>query len=91
MHVVFHCGASLNMDSRLDDAVRTNVRGTADVLDIIKEADNLQAFVLVSTAYSNCQQSRIEERFYEPPVDPQLLIAITEGLKSDVLNAISTR
>ncbi|KAH1028246.1 hypothetical protein HUJ05_001621 [Dendroctonus ponderosae] len=54
INIVFHCGASLNMDSKLMDAVMTNVNGTAEILEIMKGAKCLQAFILVSTAYSNC-------------------------------------
>ncbi|XP_018571845.1 fatty acyl-CoA reductase wat-like [Anoplophora glabripennis] len=89
INVVFHCGASLNMDSKLADAVTTNVKGTAEILEIMKEVKNLHAFVLVSTAYSNCYERRIEERFYEPPIDPDLLIRMTEDLNEHILASIS--
>ncbi|KAJ8915207.1 hypothetical protein NQ315_015430 [Exocentrus adspersus] len=90
VNVVFHCGASLNMESKLHDAVRTNVKGTSELLDIMKDARNLHAFVLVSTAYSNCQHRFIEEKFYEAPIDPELLIKMTDQLKPHVLDSISS-
>lgn len=77
------------MDSKLGDAVTTNVRGTAEMLELMGEVRNLEAFVLVSTAYSNCYEKRIEEKFYEPPINPDLLIRITEDLKPNVLTSIS--
>lgn len=77
------------MDSKLGDAVITNVRGTSEILDLIKDNRNLEAFVLVSTAYSNCHERCIEEKFYEPPIQPELLIRMTEELRPDMLNDIT--
>lgn len=77
------------MDSELGDAVFTNVRGTSEILDLIKDIRNLEAFVLVSTAYSNCPERSIEEKFYETPIEPELLIRMTEELRPDTLKAIS--
>ncbi|KAJ8978200.1 hypothetical protein NQ317_013146 [Molorchus minor] len=91
VNIVFHCGASLNMDAKLGDAVITNVRGTSEILEIMKRAKNLHVFVLISTAYSNCYEKYIEEKFYEAPIDPELLIKITEQLKPNIFNRISPR
>ncbi|KAJ8961661.1 hypothetical protein NQ318_021259, partial [Aromia moschata] len=44
----------------------------------------------VSTAYSNCYEKYIEEKFYETPIDPELLIKITEELKPNILNSVSS-
>lgn len=77
------------MDSKLMDAVMTNVNGTAEMLEIMKGAKFLQAFILVSTAYSNCLNSVIEEEFYEPPIDPKLLIRIAEKMQPELLHDIS--
>ncbi|XP_066152625.1 fatty acyl-CoA reductase wat-like [Euwallacea fornicatus] len=89
VNIVFHCGASLNMDANLADAVSTNVNGTAEILEIIKGAQSLEAFILVSTAYSNCLNEIIEEVFYDPPIDPNLLLRITKEMKAEHLNNIS--
>ncbi|KAJ8965265.1 hypothetical protein NQ314_004249, partial [Rhamnusium bicolor] len=53
-------------------------------------SEEFKAFVLVSTAYSNCYEKYIEEKFYEPPIDPILLIKMTEELKPNILNNISS-
>lgn len=78
------------MDLKLVDAVMTNVNGTAEILEIMKRAQSLEAFILVSTAYSNCLNRVIEEMFYEPPIDPKLLIRIAEGMRTELLNNISS-
>ncbi|XP_030750973.1 fatty acyl-CoA reductase 1-like [Sitophilus oryzae] len=90
INVVFHCGASLNMDAKLADAVMTNVNGTAEILNLMKGSRTLRAFVLVSTAYSNCMNEIIEEKFYEPPIDPKLLIMMANNMKAELLNDISS-
>ncbi|ENN82788.1 hypothetical protein YQE_00844, partial [Dendroctonus ponderosae] len=77
------------MDSKLMDAVMTNVNGTAEILEIMKGAKCLQAFILVSTGYSNCLNRVIEEQFYEPPIDPKLLIRITKEMRPELLHNIS--
>ncbi|CAG9765389.1 unnamed protein product [Ceutorhynchus assimilis] len=89
VNIVFHCGASLNMDSNLVEAVMTNINGTAAILDLMKGAESMDAFVLVSTAYSNCLNNVVDEIFYEPPIDPKLLIRIVEDMKPDLLNIMS--
>nr|CAH7750883.1 unnamed protein product [Callosobruchus chinensis] len=78
------------MDAKLHDAVITNVRGTAEMIKIAKGMQDLQAFLLVSTAYSNCKEKIIEERFYESPMDAELLISMAEQLDGDFLNKLST-
>lgn len=78
------------MDSKLGDAVLTNIRGTSELLDVLKDAKNLESFVLVSTAYSNCSQSCIEEKFYESPINPELLIKMVEELKPEIFSDISS-
>ncbi|XP_060523552.1 fatty acyl-CoA reductase wat-like [Cylas formicarius] len=89
INIVFHCGASLNMNASLADAVMTNVNGTAELLEVMKGATSLKAFVQVSTAYSNCLHKTIEEKLYEPPIDPELLIKIAKEMKPELLNSIS--
>lgn len=87
--MVFHCGASLNMDSKLEEAVMTNVHGTAEILDVMQSSQIIEAFILVSTAYSNCHNQVIEEKFYDPPINPRLLIKIVQEMHSELLNNIS--
>ncbi|CAH1127195.1 unnamed protein product [Ceutorhynchus assimilis] len=77
------------MDSNLVEAVMTNINGTAAILDLMKGAESMDAFVLVSTAYSNCLNNVVDEIFYEPPIDPKLLIRIVEDMKPDLLNIMS--
>lgn len=78
------------MDSRLRDAVITNVRGTSELIQILKKTKHLESLVLVSTAYSNCCHKIIEEKLYDSPVEPDLLVNMAEDLKPEIFNEIST-
>ncbi|XP_028128534.1 fatty acyl-CoA reductase wat-like [Diabrotica virgifera virgifera] len=89
INIVFHCGATLNMDLKLQEAVITNVRGTMELLELIKESEQIQAFVQVSTAFSNCYEKTIEEKFYETPIKPELLIQMSEEMNPEMFNSIS--
>lgn len=87
---MFHCGASLNMDSRLRETVITNVRGTTELIQLMRQAKHIESLIIVSTAYSHCCQKIIEEKFYESPVDPELLVKMAEDLKPEMFNEISS-
>ncbi|KAF7282344.1 fatty acyl-CoA reductase wat-like [Rhynchophorus ferrugineus] len=91
INVVFHCGASLNMDNALADAVMTNVNGTAELLTVLKGSRELKALVLVSTAYSNCNNAVINETFYDPPIDHKLLINMAQNMDPTLLKSITPR
>lgn len=39
---------------------------------------SLQAFVHVSTAYSNPDKHEVEEKVYDPPIEPEKLIALVK-------------
>ena len=56
VHVVINCAGSVDFNSRLDSAIRTNVLGTLRMLDLCKKIKNLQNFVHVSTCYVNCDK-----------------------------------
>lgn len=48
-----------------------------------------QSFVHVSTAYANCPQSVIEEKFYDPPMDSDKLIALMECVEDKLAEDIT--
>ena len=39
---------------------------------------SIKAFVHVSTAFSNPDKHEVEEKVYDPPMDPEKLIALTK-------------
>lgn len=50
----------------------------------------LQAFVHVSTAYSNCaDREEISEKFYTPPITSENLLKATDMLPDEILDRIT--
>jgi hypothetical protein len=45
--------------------------------------------VHVSTAYSHCNLSDIDEVFYEPAITADRIISVVQSLDEDTLNAIT--
>ncbi|XP_011307905.1 putative fatty acyl-CoA reductase CG5065 [Fopius arisanus] len=66
--VVFHCAAILQFDLSLEDALSINVFGTRRLLLLCYRMTKIEAFVHVSTLYSTCNQSKIEECIPSIPV-----------------------
>ncbi|XP_055611247.1 fatty acyl-CoA reductase wat-like [Uranotaenia lowii] len=83
-NVFIHAAADVRFDESLKEAVETNVRGTHEILKIAEHTKNIKSFVYVSTAFSQCNRERIEEKFYPPVVDPFLLIKMVEQKELDV-------
>lgn len=48
-----------------------------------------QSFVHVSTAYANCPQRVIEEKFYDSPMDSDKLIALMECVEDKLAEDIT--
>ncbi|CAG4999539.1 unnamed protein product [Parnassius apollo] len=67
--VVIHSAASTIFDNSLKEALETNYEGTRNVLSLCKRLKNIQAFVHISTAYTNVDKSIIEEVVYPPPAN----------------------
>uniref|UniRef100_A0A8D9FFJ1 Fatty acyl-CoA reductase n=2 Tax=Cacopsylla melanoneura TaxID=428564 RepID=A0A8D9FFJ1_9HEMI len=86
---VFHAAAAVRFDTSLRVAVITNVRATVDLLNMARAMPHLKAFVFVSTAYSNCDNEHIEEKFYEPPIPWLTLTLMAETLSETMLTKIT--
>lgn len=69
VEIIIHGAATVRFDEDLPVAIAINIRGSKHMLDIAMQAKNLQSFVHVSTAYSNCTRLEIDEVFYKPPMD----------------------
>ncbi|XP_012528500.1 fatty acyl-CoA reductase wat isoform X2 [Monomorium pharaonis] len=87
--IVFHVAATVRFDEKLKLAVPINVRSTRDVVNLCKEITNLKSFIHVSTAYANCPQNVIEEKFYDPPMDSDKLIALMECVEDKLAEDIT--
>ncbi|CAK1600641.1 unnamed protein product [Parnassius mnemosyne] len=65
--VVFHLAATIKFSEPLKTAVNVNLEGTREVLRVFKRFNHLEAFVYVSTTFSNADKEVIEEIKYPPP------------------------
>lgn len=75
---MFHVAATVRFDEKLKLALSINVIGTKEVISLCREIKELKAFVHVSTAYANCNQLYIDEKFYDPPISGDGLIKLGE-------------
>jgi fatty acyl-CoA reductase len=102
---VIHAAANVKFDQTLKEASH-NVRATRDVLELAKQMPNLKVssktlqlfmkyyfkvFVHVSTAFSNCVHSHIEERFYTPPMKSETFLGLVDDLDDNTLQAITPK
>uniref|UniRef100_A0A336LMX7 Fatty acyl-CoA reductase n=1 Tax=Culicoides sonorensis TaxID=179676 RepID=A0A336LMX7_CULSO len=66
VNIVIHSAALVKFNAPLSTAININVKGTHHVIKLCKEMKQLQACIYVSTAFSNCNQTEIHEKFYKP-------------------------
>lgn len=71
VNIVFHMAANVRFDQSLDQAMTMITKGTLEVLDFCCMMNNLEAVVHVSTAYSQCDETVLEERVYTAPYNPR--------------------
>jgi alcohol-forming fatty acyl-CoA reductase len=89
VNFVFHCAASVKFDEPLKNAIKMNTISTRNMLDLAEKFDNFEAFVHVSTAFSNTNQKAIYEKIYEPIYDYKTAIALTEMDANDKLDELN--
>lgn len=79
VELVIHCAADVRFNRSLFELVKVNLCGTLDLLKLSTLMTKLRLFTYISTCYSNCIIDTVEERFYDPPIDPNVLIKLTES------------
>lgn len=72
--IVVHSAANVSFVADVFEAIETNVYGTYELLELCKRMQHLTAFLYVSTAFSQLNHNESVEQFYEPIIDPMLLI-----------------
>ncbi|KAF6209171.1 hypothetical protein GE061_014916 [Apolygus lucorum] len=80
VQIVFNLGASLRLDADLKDHVSANLMGTKRVLELAQNMKNLESFVHVSTVFCQCEPPVVEEKIFQPRVNPHAVIDLTEWL-----------
>ncbi|XP_034296280.1 fatty acyl-CoA reductase 1-like [Pantherophis guttatus] len=89
VNVIFHCAATVRFDEPLKDALLLNVMGTQELLRLAHQMKNLEALIHVSTAYSNCNRSHIEEVFYPVPIEPKKLLELVTWMDESLIEMIT--
>ncbi|KAL0858668.1 hypothetical protein ABMA27_011160 [Loxostege sticticalis] len=65
--VVFNCAATVRFDEALRPAAEQNVLSVVQLLELCDRLPGIQAFVQVSTGYSNAERTSVAERVYPLP------------------------
>ncbi|KAL7300983.1 hypothetical protein TKK_0006260 [Trichogramma kaykai] len=84
--IVFNGAATVRFDEDLKKAVCINVRGTREIFKLAAKMPHLKAVVHVSTAYSNCLQSKIAEKLYASPMTGDELIEYVHAADENKIN-----
>lgn len=58
-------------------------------MDLCKQMKQIQGFVYISTAYSNCNKPEIDEIFYKPKISALDMLHLLETMDEDLLNGIT--
>ncbi len=96
VNVIINCAASVDFNSRLDEAIKINVYGTLKMFYLAKESKNIENFVHVSTCYVNSdKKGLIQEKIYDISIDAEEYIntlykkPINEVLRSNMFKFLA--
>ncbi|CAH0385202.1 unnamed protein product [Bemisia tabaci] len=67
VNIIFHGAATVRFNEPLKQALKINVEGTRSILQLAKQVKRLKSVVHVSTAFANCPNKEIDEKFYAQP------------------------
>jgi len=87
--VFIHSAASINFAEPLRDAVRYNILPAQKLMKLARETKSLDSYVHISTAFSQLDKKNIEEKIYEPPIDPYKLIQMVNTLSDEQLEQLT--
>ncbi|XP_017022262.1 fatty acyl-CoA reductase wat-like [Drosophila kikkawai] len=92
VQVVIHGAATVRFDEAMHLSLAINVRATRLMLQLAKQMSQLVAFVHISTAYSNCVLTDIDERFYPENLkdDSDTILALSELLSDETLDSMTS-
>jgi fatty acyl-CoA reductase len=81
LQIVFNVVASVKFNESLDDAIDINFYGTKKVVKLVMNIEKLKSFVHVSTLYTNCNRSDIDEKIYDHIFNYNQLASVASLLK----------
>jgi fatty acyl-CoA reductase len=64
VQVILHSAADVRFERPLSEAFAINVEGTRNLLELAKSSPNMTVFLHVSTAFSHCNRTYIEDRIF---------------------------
>jgi len=65
LNVIINSAATVDLQVRLDQAVRVNVTGPLQLMDLASQSPHFETFLQLSTCYVNCdRQGYVEETLY---------------------------
>ncbi|CAH1642238.1 unnamed protein product [Spodoptera littoralis] len=91
VNIVYHVAASVRFDDPLEYAVRMNLRGTKEMVELAADIRNLNVFVHVSTSYANTNRETLEEVVYPPHADWRETLNICETIDSHTLKVLTPK
>ncbi|XP_068157912.1 fatty acyl-CoA reductase wat-like [Drosophila tropicalis] len=91
VQIVIHGAATVRFNEPLHVALAINTRATRLVVQLAKQMSRVEAFVHVSTAYSNCVSPNIEERFYPEHLTSSVdeVLKLSEQLSDEFLDDLA--
>ncbi|XP_046837373.1 fatty acyl-CoA reductase wat-like isoform X1 [Vespa crabro] len=84
--IVFHVAATVRFNEKIKLAAAINVQSLKDLIHLSKEMSKLKSFVHVSTAYANCLENQIEEKFYDPSMNADEFIDLMESMDEKLID-----
>nr|XP_012145004.1 PREDICTED: fatty acyl-CoA reductase 1-like [Megachile rotundata] len=73
VNIIIHNAGDTSFLARLSSILKTNSLSSKHMLDLAEKCTTLQAFVYVSSVYSQSYNERIEEKCYTPPGDIRMV------------------
>ena len=67
--IIIHSAATVRFDEPLRKAIRVNVAGTYETIQVAKRMKRLDCFVHISTYFSNPYLSFVESKMYPAPME----------------------
>uniref|UniRef100_A0A3Q2HYD6 Fatty acyl-CoA reductase n=1 Tax=Equus caballus TaxID=9796 RepID=A0A3Q2HYD6_HORSE len=90
-NIIFHCAATVRFDDHLRHAVQLNVTATQQLLFMASQMPKLEAFIHISTAFSNCNLKHIDEVIYPCSVEPKKIIDSMEWWDDAIVDEIAPK
>jgi alcohol-forming fatty acyl-CoA reductase len=91
VNIIFHCAASIALMEPLKKAININTAGTKRILDFAVKVKHLLGFIHVSTAFSHCYQTELEECHYSTGLDPHWVIKQMKNLNANASKKLENR